>query len=110
MEIAAYNNHHEGSFFPASRSNNSRLPGRSSLRPYPIRISRTIAGAAGAQRDLVEALALAHDIGHPPFGHSRRKGARPACMRRYGELRFDHNLHALRIVEVSRSATPRFAG
>jgi dGTPase len=47
--------------------------------------------------DLVEALALVHDVGHPPFGHAGEK-ALDTAMRRYG-LFFDHNLHALRIVE-----------
>ena len=60
-------------------------------------ISRTIAGALGLNADLVEALALAHDIGHPPFGHAGEK-ALDAAMRAQG-LSFDHNLHALRIVE-----------
>ena len=60
-------------------------------------IARTVAGALGLNTDLAEALALVHDIGHPPFGH--------AGERRLNELlkpfgaRFDHNLHALRIVE-----------
>lgn len=60
-------------------------------------ISRTIAGRLGLNADLVEALALGHDIGHPPFGHAGEK-ALDAAMRTQG-LSFDHNLHALRIVE-----------
>src|ERR1700716_1322416 len=60
-------------------------------------ISRTIAGALGLNVDLAEALALVHDIGHPPFGHAGEK-ALDAAMRGQGLL-FDHNLHALRIVE-----------
>jgi dGTPase len=60
-------------------------------------ISRTIAGALGLNPDLVEALALVHDIGHPPFGHAGEK-ALDTAMRAHGGL-FDHNLHALRIVE-----------
>ena len=47
--------------------------------------------------DLAEALALVHDIGHPPFGHAGEKQL-DARMREHGD-RFDHNLHALRIVE-----------
>ena len=60
-------------------------------------IARTVAGALRLNSDLVEALALVHDIGHPPFGHAgeHRLDAR---MREHGE-RFNHNLHALRIVE-----------
>src|SRR4051794_21095010 len=60
-------------------------------------ISRTIAEQLGLNVDLVEALALVHDIGHPPFGHAGEK-ALDHAMRRHG-LYFDHNLHALRIVE-----------
>jgi dGTPase len=60
-------------------------------------ISRTIAGALRLNEDLVEALALAHDIGHPPFGHAGEKTL-DGLMQQHG-LRFDHNLHALRIVE-----------
>lgn len=60
-------------------------------------ISRTIAEQLGLNVDLVEALALVHDIGHPPFGHAGEK-ALDAAMRAHGFF-FDHNLHALRIVE-----------
>jgi dGTPase len=60
-------------------------------------IARTVAAAMSLDADLAEALALVHDIGHPPFGHAGEKKL-DARMREYGE-RFDHNLHALRIVE-----------
>jgi dGTPase len=60
-------------------------------------IARTVAAQLGLNVDLVEALALVHDIGHPPFGHAGEK-ALDSAMRRHG-LSFDHNLHALRIVE-----------
>jgi dGTPase len=60
-------------------------------------IARTVAAAISLDADLAEALALVHDIGHPPFGHAGEKKL-DARMREYGE-RFDHNLHALRIVE-----------
>ena len=60
-------------------------------------ISRTIAAQLGLNVDLVEALALVHDIGHPPFGHAGER-ALDAAMRKHGSF-FDHNLHALRIVE-----------
>ncbi len=60
-------------------------------------ISRTIAAQLGLNTDLVEALALVHDLGHPPFGHSGEK-ALDSAMRQHG-FSFDHNLHALRIVE-----------
>jgi len=71
-------------------------------------ISRTIAGALGLNVDLVEALALVHDIGHPPFGHSGEK-ALDAAMREHG-LSFDHNLHALRIVEDFEQRYAAFRG
>jgi dGTPase len=60
-------------------------------------IARTIASQLGLNVDLVEALALVHDVGHPPFGHAGEK-ALDAAMREHGYF-FDHNLHALRIVE-----------
>jgi dGTPase len=60
-------------------------------------IARTIAAQLGLNVDLVEALALAHDVGHPPFGHAGEK-ALDTAMREHGFF-FDHNLHALRIVE-----------
>ena len=60
-------------------------------------IARTVALQLGLNADLVEALALVHDVGHPPFGHVGEK-ALDAAMRERG-FRFNHNLHALRIVE-----------
>ena len=60
-------------------------------------IARTVASALHLNEDLAEALALVHDIGHPPFGHAGER-ALDRCLRQHG-LRFDHNLHALRIVE-----------
>jgi len=60
-------------------------------------IARDVAAALGLNEDLAETLALVHDIGHPPFGHAGER-ALDRCLKRHG-LRFDHNLHALRIVE-----------
>jgi dGTPase len=60
-------------------------------------VARQVSAALGLNADLAETLALAHDIGHPPFGHAGER-ALDRCLQRYG-LRFDHNLHALRIVE-----------
>jgi dGTPase len=71
-------------------------------------ISRTIAAQLGLNVDLVETLALVHDIGHPPFGHAGEK-ALDAAMRRQG-LSFDHNLHALRIVEDFEQRYAAFRG
>jgi dGTPase len=61
-------------------------------------IARTVAGALGLNTDLAEALALVHDIGHPPFGHAGERKL-DELMRAAGGEGFDHNLHALRIVE-----------
>ena len=61
-----------------------------------MQTARTLARALGLNADLAEALALAHDIGHPPFGHAGEK-ALDRALKAHG-LGFDHNLHALRIV------------
>jgi len=71
-------------------------------------IARTVAGALGMNEDLTEALALVHDIGHPPFAHAGEEQL-DGLMQRYGE-RFDHNLHALRIVETFEQRYPLFPG
>src|SRR5579872_3445921 len=71
-------------------------------------ISRTVAKALGLNQDLVEALALVHDVGHPPFGHAGEKTL-DAAMRAHG-FSFDHNLHALRIVEDFESRYADFRG
>ena len=60
-------------------------------------VARTVAGALGLNTDLAEALALVHDIGHPPFGHAGERRLNE-LLKPFGD-RFDHNLHALRIVE-----------
>jgi len=60
-------------------------------------IARTIASALGLNTELAEALALVHDIGHPPFGHAGERKL-DELMRAHGG-HFNHNLHALRIVE-----------
>ena len=71
-------------------------------------ISRTIASVLALDENLTEALALAHDIGHPPFAHAG-EDALNLAMARFGE-RFDHNLHALRIVENFEQRYARFPG
>ena len=60
-------------------------------------IARTVASALGLNTELAEALALVHDIGHPPFGHAGERKL-DELMRAHGG-NFNHNLHALRIVE-----------
>ena len=71
-------------------------------------IARTLASALGLNAELAEALALVHDIGHPPFGHTGEK-ALDDCLRGYG-LSFDHNLHALRIVTWFEERNAAFRG
>lgn len=71
-------------------------------------ISRTIAAQLRLDVDLVETLALVHDIGHPPFGHAGEK-ALDTAMQQHG-LSFDHNLHALRIVEDFEQRYAGFRG
>ncbi len=60
-------------------------------------IARAASSVLGLNEDLTETLALVHDIGHPPFGHAGER-ALDRCLQRHGRS-FDHNLHALRIVE-----------
>ncbi len=71
-------------------------------------IAWTVAAALGLDDDLTEALALAHDIGHPPFAHSGEEEL-DRMMQRFGE-RFEHNRHALRIVESFEHPYARFPG
>lgn len=71
-------------------------------------ISRTIAAELRLNEDLVEALALVHDVGHPPFGHAGER-ILDAAMREHGDL-FDHNLHALRTVEQFEQRYADFPG
>jgi dGTPase len=70
-------------------------------------IARTIARALGLNEDLVEALALAHDLGHPPFGHSGEQ-VLDECLKERGG--FNHNAQALRICERLEIRYPEFAG
>ena len=70
-------------------------------------ISRTIARALSLNEDLAEAIALAHDLGHSPFGHSGEEML-AECMREHGG--FDHNRQSLRVVELLEAAYPNFPG
>src|SRR3954463_2867003 len=70
-------------------------------------IARTIARALRLNEDLVEALALKHDLGHPPFGHAG-EDVLDECLDDEGV--FSHNRHALRIVEVLEQRYPDFPG
>jgi dGTPase len=70
-------------------------------------ISRTIARAVGLNEDLCEVLALGHDLGHTPFGHSGQD-ALDACLREHGG--FEHNLQSLRVVDLLEQRYPGFPG
>src|SRR5213078_4671086 len=62
-------------------------------------ISRSVARALRLNEDLVEAIGLGHDLGHTPFGHAG-EDALDEALRPRGGLRFRHNEHSLRIVDV----------
>jgi dGTPase len=70
-------------------------------------IARTIARVLGLDEDLAEVVALAHDLGHPPFGHSG-EDALERVMAPFGG--FDHNGHAIRILTLLESRTPAYDG
>ena len=72
-----------------------------------VSITRCIARALGLNEDLAEAIALAHDLGHAPFGHSGEEML-DECMRGHGG--FDHNEQSLRIVERIEKKYPHFDG
>jgi dGTPase len=70
-------------------------------------IARSVARALGLNEDLTEAIALAHDLGHTPFGHSGQD-ALNECMKPYGG--FEHNLQSLRVVDLLEERYAEFAG
>ena len=70
-------------------------------------ISRTIARALSLNEDLAEAIALAHDLGHPPFGHSGEEML-AECMREFGG--FEHNEQSVRAVDLLEEVYPDFRG
>src|SRR3989442_921651 len=70
-------------------------------------VSRTIARQLGLHEDLTEAIALSHDLGHPPFGHAG-EAALDVCMAGHGG--FDHNPHAPRLVEELETPYPHPPG
>jgi dGTPase len=70
-------------------------------------IARALARQLGLDEDLTETLALAHDLGHPPFGHAGER-ALDACMKGYGG--FDHNAQTLRMVTALEQRYPDFDG
>ena len=70
-------------------------------------LGRSIARELGLHEDLVEAIALAHDLGHTPFGHAGQD-ALNECMKPYGG--FEHNLQSLRVVDQLEARYPTFNG
>jgi dGTPase len=70
-------------------------------------VARALARALGLDEDLAEALALAHDLGHPPFGHAGER-ALDDCLAAFGG--FDHNAQALRVVTALERHYPAFDG
>src|SRR5437764_2034159 len=70
-------------------------------------ISRTITRRLGLNEDLTEAIALLHDLGHPPFGHAGET-ALAECMRHHGG--YEHNRHGLRLVEFLEYRYADFPG
>ncbi|MGE5778289.1 MAG: dGTP triphosphohydrolase, partial [Hyphomicrobiales bacterium] len=70
-------------------------------------IARSLARALGLDEDLAEALALAHDLGHPPFGHAGER-ALDRCLEACGG--FDHNAQTLRVVTALERRYPAFDG
>jgi dGTPase len=71
-------------------------------------VARTVAVALGLNEEFTETLALAHDLGHPPFGHSGERELNRQ-MAHFGKS-FEHNLHSLRIVDVLEERYARFDG
>jgi dGTPase len=70
-------------------------------------IGRTVARALGLNEDLTEALCLAHDLGHPPFGHAGETALNSALADAGG---FDHNAHSIRLVTKLEAPYPDFDG
>ncbi len=96
----------------------TRIPGRGPENDHArsrlthtlevAQIARTAAATLGLNAALAEALALVHDIGHPPFGHAGEHALDQVL--RAHNLGFDHNLHALRIVTTFEQRSPAFPG
>ena len=88
---------HEGDYYRTRLSHSVEV----------AQIARTLARALGLDEDLAEALALAHDLGHPPFGHAGEQ-ALDACMAPFGG--FDHNDQTVRVLTVLERRYPDFDG
>ncbi len=89
--------YHEGDYFRTRLTHTIEV----------AQIARTIARSLGVNEDLTEAVALAHDMGHPPFGHSG-EGTLNELLRDDGG--FNHNIHSLKIVDELEKKYPDFDG
>src|ERR1700722_14008602 len=88
---------HEGDFYRTRLTHSIEV----------AQIARSVARELALDEDLTEALALAHDLGHPPFGHSGEE-ALSAAMKPFGG--FDHNAQSLRVVTLLESRYTAFDG
>lgn len=96
---------HKTQVFVAGRSDHYRTRMAHTLEVADL--ARTIAAALGLNHELAEIVSLAHDLGHPPFGHAGER-ALDACLREHGG--FEHNAHSLRVVEFLEHPYPAFRG
>src|SRR5262249_778060 len=83
------------------------FPTRLTHTPQTMQIARSLARSLGLDEDLAEGLALAHDLGHPPFGHAGER-ALDACLADCGG--FDHNAQTFRVVTLLERRYARFDG
>jgi dGTPase len=88
---------HEGDYYRTRLTHSTAVAG----------VARTMARALALNEDLAEAVALAHDLGHPPFGHAGEETLDSLMSARGG---FSHNAHSLRVVDELEDPFPRFRG
>ncbi|MBW6515335.1 MAG: HD domain-containing protein [Candidatus Cloacimonetes bacterium] len=84
--------------FSFSNMFDEEMTNRSLHTTYVSQISRTIGKLLRLNEDLIEAIALGHDLGHPPFGHDGEKALNDCCLK-YGIGEFHHNIESLHIVD-----------